>query len=191
MDTEVPTGKPRIWRNDQTGRFTCTACRHPCKSLSREKTVLLTRATEERARTDIFRMCSTQRVPLGSGSCFRRTGHPFAVSGSEGPSQKIEFVFSASPETFRREPPEFDLLRSVGKQQDLAACALCNPVIFFSAVLSRCTAAFCRNKLPFPAIHGQQITHHLPGYGQRRSVSVPLLLLPFMDQGQLVVLSGS
>ena len=165
--------------------------RHPCKSLSREKTVLLTRATEERAKTNIFRICSPQRVPLGSGSCLRRTRHPFTVSGPEGPSQKIEFVFSASPETTRREPPEFDLLRSVGKQQDLAACALCNPVIFFSAVLSRCTAAFCGYKLPFPAIHGQQISHHLAGYSQRRSVSVPLLLLPFMDQGQLMVLSGS
>ena len=180
-----------MWPQGCCARSTSTVCRLPCKSLSREKTVLLTRATEERAKTNIFRTRSSQRVPLGSGSCFRRTGHPFTVSGPEGPSQKIEFVFSASPETTRREPPEFDLLRSVGKQQDLAACALCNPVIFFSAVLSRCTAAFCRNKLPFPAIHGQQITHHLPGYGQRRSVSVPLLLLPFMNQGQLMVLSGS
>lgn len=35
-----------------------------------------------------------------------RTGHPFAASGSREPSQKIEFVFSASPETIRREPRE-------------------------------------------------------------------------------------
>src|SRR5207237_5139556 len=27
----------------------CTICRHPCKSLSREKKILLTRASEERA----------------------------------------------------------------------------------------------------------------------------------------------
>ena len=121
----------------------------------------------------------------------RRTGHPFTVSGPEGPSQKIEFVFSASPETFRREPREHLLLRSVGKQQDLAACALCNPVIFFSAVLSRFAAAFCRYKLAFAAIHGQQIGHHLAGYGQCRSVSVPFLLLPLMDQGQLMILSRS
>jgi hypothetical protein len=32
-------------------------------------------------------------------------------------------VFSASPETIRREPREFDLLCSVGKMQDLAVCA--------------------------------------------------------------------
>jgi hypothetical protein len=46
------------------------------------------------------------------------------LSRARRPSQKIEFVFSASPETIRREPLEFDLLRSVGNLQDLAACAL-------------------------------------------------------------------
>ncbi|MEY2394713.1 MAG: hypothetical protein QOF94_1058, partial [Acidobacteriaceae bacterium] len=38
--------------------------------------------------------------------------------------QKIQFVFSASPETIRGEPRGCDLLRSVGKRQDLAVCAL-------------------------------------------------------------------
>jgi hypothetical protein len=52
-----------------------------------------------------------------------RTRHSFAVSDSVESSQKIEFVFSASPETIRREPQEGDLLRSVGKMQDLAVCA--------------------------------------------------------------------
>jgi hypothetical protein len=47
----------------------------------------------------LARVCFSASVPaLG------RTRHPFAVSGSEKPSQKIEFVFSASPETIRREP---------------------------------------------------------------------------------------
>jgi hypothetical protein len=150
--------------------------RRPCKSLSREKRVLLTRVVEERAKTNRFRTRSSQGVPLGGGSCLRGTGHPFTVSGLQGPSQKIEFVFSASPETIRRGPLEFDLLRSVGQLQDLAACALCNPVIFFSRSggLSRCSAAtFGRHELPFPAIHGEEIRDHLPGYGQRRSVSVP------------------
>ena len=50
------------------------------------------------------------------------------LSQAGGPSQKIEFVFAASPETIRREPREFDLRRSVGNLQDLAACALCNSV---------------------------------------------------------------
>jgi hypothetical protein len=45
--------------------------------------------------------------PRGRGSCLRRTRHPFAVSGRCRPSQVIEFVFAASPETIRREPQEF------------------------------------------------------------------------------------
>src|SRR5258708_12517823 len=77
-----------------------------------------------------FRTHSSQHVPLGVGSYLRRTGHLFAVSDPVGSSQKIEFVFSASPETIRREPREFDLLRSVGQLRDLAACAPCNPLPF-------------------------------------------------------------
>src|SRR5438128_6170762 len=110
--------------------------RRPCKSLSRGNRVLLTRASEERAR----RTCqSSQRARCFSavGSCLRRTGHPFAVSGPGGPSQKIECVFSASPETIRREPREFDLRRSVGKWQDLAACALCDLYVLLQAEAPR------------------------------------------------------
>src|ERR1700687_3584864 len=70
-------------------------------------------------------VCLSASVPaLG------RTRHPFAVSGSEEPSPKIEFVFSASPETIRREPREGNLLRSVGNMQDLAVCAFCSSCLF-------------------------------------------------------------
>src|ERR1039458_1833613 len=103
-----------------------------CKSLSREKTILLRRATGGARKIQHIQNRQSQRVPLGVGSCLRRTRHLFAVSGPVGPSQKIEFVFSASPETIRREPRECDLLRSVGQLRDLAVCAPCNPVIFFS-----------------------------------------------------------
>ena len=123
---------------------------------------------EERANTNVFRTHSSQRVPLGVGSYLRRTGHLFAVSDPVGSSQKIEFVFSASPETIRREPREFDLLRSVGQLRDLAVCAPCNPVIFFSrsgGLSHGCAVPFCRHELAFPAIHGEQICDHLPGYG--------------------------
>jgi hypothetical protein len=34
------------------------------------------------------------------------TGHPFAASGHGGRRRRFELVFSASPETIRREPPE-------------------------------------------------------------------------------------
>jgi hypothetical protein len=71
-------------------------------------------------------------APLGNDSCFRRTGHPFAVSGPYGPSQMIECVFAASPETIRREPQDQGVHRSVGHIQDLAACALCD---LFSVVI--------------------------------------------------------
>src|SRR5439155_20074456 len=68
--------------------------------------------------------CSTRKICLSASvPALGRSRHPFAVSDSEEPSQKIEFVFSASPETIRREPREFDLLHSVGNMQDLAVCA--------------------------------------------------------------------
>ena len=144
-------------------------CGRPlCKSLSREKTILLTRATEERAKPTPSEPTARNVCLSAGGSCLRRTRHLFAVSGPVGPSQKIEFVFSASPETIRREPRECDLLRSVGQLRDLAVCAPCNPVIFFShsgGLSRRRSVAFCRHELAFPAIHGQQIRDHLPRYG--------------------------
>src|SRR3974377_2334163 len=70
-----------------------------------------------------LRTCASRLVV----PALRRTGHPFAVSGSEEPSPKIELVFSASPETSRREPRECDLLRTVGNGRDLAVCASNDP----------------------------------------------------------------
>src|SRR5439155_26342556 len=75
------------------------------------------KARSESPHTKDFRVLQFAGVPLGIGSCLRRTGHPFTVSGPCGPSQKIECVFSASPETIRREPREFDLRRSVGNRR--------------------------------------------------------------------------
>ena len=70
--------------------------------MSRENALLLARASEERAKTYKTRssshVCLAAVVPV-----FRRTGHPFAVSGLCRPSQMIEFVFAASPETIRSE----------------------------------------------------------------------------------------
>jgi hypothetical protein len=102
---------PREWA--EIGRLS----RHPCKSFVKgEKDSPDARfggaRTVEPVGTRSFAF-----VPLGGGSCLRRTGHPFTVSGPCGPSQKIECVFSASPETIRREPREFDLRRSVGNHR--------------------------------------------------------------------------
>jgi hypothetical protein len=80
--------------------------------------------TLARACRSSYPGCSVRKICLSASvPALGRTRHLFAASGSEEPSQKIEFVFSASPETIRREPQEGDLLRSVGKMQDLAVCA--------------------------------------------------------------------
>jgi hypothetical protein len=71
--------------------------------LSRENTLFLTRAAEERARTpkpDSQLAC----VPYGGGPCFLQDRTSICCLEPERPSQMIEFVFAASPETIRREP---------------------------------------------------------------------------------------
>src|SRR5579864_5839823 len=74
-------------------------------------------------------LCGTPqlaRVPLGGGSCLRRTGHPFSVSGPCGPSQKIELVFSASPETIQRDPRELISFAqsAIGRTWQSARCVI-------------------------------------------------------------------
>src|SRR5438552_12765045 len=92
--------------------------------------VTLTRASEERALLNLLEPAA-RMWPLGGGSCLRRTGHPFTVSDPCGPSQKIECVFTASPETIRREPREFDLRRSVGNRRTWQS-ARCVILLFFA-----------------------------------------------------------
>jgi hypothetical protein len=111
---------------------------------------------------------SLARVPLGDGSCLRRTGHPFTVSDPCGPSQKIECVFSASPETIRREPREFDLRRSVGncRTWQSASCVILLFLARRAAVLSRCALGIGEGyEVALPTIHGEQIRHHFPSSG--------------------------
>jgi hypothetical protein len=58
--------------------------------------------SSRRARECVHFNCARSRLtamPLGDGSCSRRTNHPVVASGSEEPSHKIELVFSATPET--------------------------------------------------------------------------------------------
>jgi hypothetical protein len=102
-------------------------------------------------------MFSTQGCLSASVPAFGRTRHPFAASSSEEPSQKIEFVFSASPETIRREPPECNLLRSVGNLQDLAVCALFIPFYLEAVLCCPSPAFFPRYEVSLLPIHGQQI----------------------------------
>jgi hypothetical protein len=128
--------------------------------------------------------CSMRTVCLSASvPALGRTRHPFAVSGSEKPSQKIEFVFSASPETIRREPREGDLLRSVGNMQDLAVCAFCSSCFFRQYLCCRSPAFFSRCKVSLLPIHGKQISDHLSGYGKCRPIAISSLLFPIVDHG--------
>src|SRR5947208_8461093 len=113
--------EPPVCRHRASGRqIPISGCLHvslPCKSFVKgEKDSPDARLggarTIEAIRTRSSHVCLSAVV-----SCLRRTGHPFTVSGPCGPSQKIECVFSASPETIRREPREFDLRRSVGNRR--------------------------------------------------------------------------
>jgi hypothetical protein len=57
--------------------------------------------------------------------------------------------------------------------------------------LSRCALGICEGyEVALPPIHGEQIRHHFPSYGQRRSIGIPLLFLSFIDQGQIMDASG-
>ena len=83
-----------------------------------------------RARTDlirIYRRAYASRL-MAPASC--RTRDPLAASSPGELSPKIECVFTASPETIRREPREFALCRSVPYLRDLAACAPKDPDVF-------------------------------------------------------------
>jgi hypothetical protein len=105
-------------------------CRPPCKSSVKRRHGCPGHARES-VQVITSRMFNAQRMPLGIGSW--RSAEPdihLLSRALKGPSQKIEFVFSASPETIRREPREFDLLRSVGDLQDLAVCAFCSSCLF-------------------------------------------------------------
>src|SRR4051812_28524968 len=59
-----------------------------------------------RSAQNISQISRLARVPLGGGSCFAEPDIHLLSQVFARPSQKIEFVFSASPETIRREPLE-------------------------------------------------------------------------------------
>jgi hypothetical protein len=70
---------------------------YPCKSTVKEKTALRARSRVRALQRFEVRPAA---MPLGDGSCSRRTNHPLVASGScVEPSHKIELVFSASLET--------------------------------------------------------------------------------------------
>jgi hypothetical protein len=142
---------------------------HLCKSKSREKHRCPMARSGERALIESG--CAvTHQWPLGRWFLpLSRTTHPFVASGFEEPSPKIEFVFSASPETIRGEPPECELLRTVAQLQDLAVCARNDPDVF--SFLGRFLGCRCvselfrRHEVLFSAFHREDPADQLPGYG--------------------------
>src|SRR5229473_4190592 len=163
-------------------------CRHPCSHLSSEGRGVS--GALGRACKSTVSGCSTRTVCLSASvPALGRTRHPFAVSDSEESSQKIEFVFSASPETIRREPREGDLLRSVGNMQDLAVCAFCSSCLFRQYLCCRGPAFFSRHEVSLLPIHGKQIRYHLPGYGKCRPIPISFLPFVVINHSQFVTLS--
>lgn len=102
---------------------------------------------------------SARILPLGGGPAFAEPDI-HSLSRAHRPSQKIECVFSASPETVRREPREFHLRCSVGQWQDLAVCALCDPRAFsfrwpgFQAASHRPSSARTKSRCPRSTARG-------------------------------------
>ena len=144
--------------------------------LSRENRILLTRASEERAkpcRPELqLAIYASRRVV----AAHRRTGHPFAVSGSKEPSQKIEFVFSASPETIRGEPLEWNSFAqsATGGTWQPARCV----VLFLCRrrrLRRRTPALFCRDEVALLTVYRQQVRDHLPSHRKRCAVWVSFL----------------
>ena len=113
-----------------------------------------------------------------------------SVSRARRPSQKIECVFSASPETVRREPREFHLRRSVGQWRDLAVRAVCVVLFYSLAWFSGrvASAIFCRYEISLSSIHGEKICDHLARYASLdwRSLSVFFLAAANRAQHQWI-----
>ena len=163
--------------------WTNPGCRRPCKSLSREKSILLTRATEERARTTIARtparICASRRWFLPSQN---RTS--ICCLQLQGSRHRILSLCSL-PVLKQSEGSLWSyLLRSVGHRRDLAVCALCRPVFLSRRrrLRRRALVLFCRQEVALPAIYRQQIRHHLASHRQGCPVGVAFLYFLFAYQ---------
>ena len=129
-------------------------------------------------------------VPLGCGPCVRRTGHPFAASGPQGPSQKIELVFTASLETVSGEPEEIcDFRRSLGQGGTWQSARF--RILRFSF---RCGFVFLRRNAGEPAyrfkvaplaIYYHEICNQLASYSECCAVGVPLLACVLIYQREI------
>ena len=148
-----PTGPPR---------------RHPCKSFVKEKKVLLTRATEERALSNLSepaaRTCASRRVVPAFAE-------PDIHSLSQILTDRHRRLSVCSLPVLKQSGESLGNLlirRSVGNRRTWQS-ARCVILLFFAqgaAVLCRRALGICEGyEVALPAIHGEQIRHHLPSYG--------------------------
>src|SRR3982074_3625114 len=105
---------------------------------------------------------NSERAIVASRQWFLLLAEPdiHLLSPARRPSQKIEFVFSASLETIRRVPQEIALRRPVGHSRDLAACTLSHSVLFLASgggYAGGAAVVLCDHEVSLAAIHRQQI----------------------------------
>jgi hypothetical protein len=170
---------------------TSVSRRLPCKSKSRRKREVSGRARESALFAESGFRIAHECLTADGPRIRCRTGHPFAVSGSPEPSQMIEFVFAASPETIRNGPPEYSPSPS---RQPAGPGSLRLPVsrcFCFSTRRkrfsgSRCSAElFGWHEILLSALDGEHIADHFPGNGKRSPVRVTSFQFSGVDDGQL------
>ena len=170
---------------------TCPESRLPCKSKSRKKHEASGRAPESAHCFDQDSLTAHMCLSAG-GSCSLQNRTSICCLGLEEPSQMIEFVFSASPETIRRGLGSL-IPRPVGYRRDLAACAFDESRCFclflyrkgFYAAAVRLNS-LGRHEVLLPALYGEHVADHLPGNSQRGPVPISSLQFSGVDQGEFV-----
>jgi hypothetical protein len=170
-------------------RWFCPDCRHPCKSLSRGNALLLTRASEERAKT--YKQIP-QRALYASRPLVPAFAEPdiHSLSRARRPSQMIEFVFAASPETIRRSLGSLNSFAQSATCRTWQPARLCNLVVFPCGQRLGCCVVeiFRRYKRPPLPIDRKQIHHHLSSYRERGTVRISFLLFLLINQCQFMAL---
>jgi hypothetical protein len=97
----------------------------------------------------------------------RRTDIHLLAQAPKELSQKIEFVFTASPETIRGEPLEWN---SFAQSANGGTCQTGRCVVLFLCrrrrLCCRAPALFCRREVALLTVYRQQVRSHLPRHGR-------------------------
>jgi hypothetical protein len=95
-------------------------------------------------------------------------------------------VSSASPETIRREPPEFDILRSVAERRDLAALRIGIILMSFfpKEGFSSCRGGsefLGRYEILLPSVYCEKVSDQFPDCGKCGPIRIPLISFLLVD----------